>query len=78
MFHASLLSPYVETDAHGPNYSRPPPDLIGGEEFTKWSRYETTDIMDALECYNISSNGREAPKVTTPGNQLIKSLLQTY
>ena len=33
VFHASLLSPYVETDAHGPNYSRPPPDLIGGEEF---------------------------------------------
>ena len=35
MFHASLLSPYVETDAHGLNYSRPPPDLIGGEEFYK-------------------------------------------
>ena len=33
VFHASLLSPYVETDAHGPNYSRPPPNLIGGEEF---------------------------------------------
>ena len=33
MFHASLLSPYVETNAHGLNYSRPPPNLIGGEEF---------------------------------------------
>jgi hypothetical protein len=33
VFHASLLSPYTETKAHGPNYSRPPPDLIGGEEF---------------------------------------------
>ena len=33
VFHASLLSPYIETDAHGPNYSRLPPDLIGGEEF---------------------------------------------
>ena len=33
VFHVSLLSPYVETDAHGPNYSKPPPDLIGGEEF---------------------------------------------
>ena len=41
MFHASLLSPYVETDAHGPNYSRPPPDLIGGEEF-----YEVEQICD--------------------------------
>ena len=32
MFHASLLSPYSKTPSHGPNFSRPPPDLIGGEE----------------------------------------------
>ena len=32
MFHASLLSPYRENDVHGPNYTRPPPDLIGTEE----------------------------------------------
>ena len=41
VFHASLLSPYWETNAHGPNYSRPPPDLIGGEEF-----YEVEQIRD--------------------------------
>ena len=41
VFHASLLSPYMETNAHGPNYSRPPPDLIGGEEF-----YEVEQIRD--------------------------------
>ena len=35
VFHALLLSPYIETDAHRPNYSKPPPDLIGGEEFYK-------------------------------------------
>ena len=32
MFHASLLSPYSETPSHGPNFSRPPPDLINDEE----------------------------------------------
>jgi hypothetical protein len=32
VFHASLLSPYTETAVHGPNFSRPPPDLIDGEE----------------------------------------------
>ena len=32
VFHASLLTPYVETHTHGPNYSQPPPDLIDGEE----------------------------------------------
>ena len=41
VFHESLLSPYHETDAHGPNYSRPPPDLIGGEEF-----FEVEQIQD--------------------------------
>ncbi len=32
IFHASLLTPYYETTAHGPNFTRPPPDLIDGEE----------------------------------------------
>ncbi len=32
VFHASLLSPYRKTTTHGPNYSRPPPDLIEGEK----------------------------------------------
>src|SRR5229473_7677348 len=38
VFHASLLSPYRETNAHGPNYLRPPPDLIEGEEEYKVER----------------------------------------
>ena len=41
VFHASLLSPYHEMDAHGPNYSRPPPDLIEGEE-----EYEVERIIN--------------------------------
>ena len=32
IFHASLISPYRETEAYGPNYLLPPPDLIEGEE----------------------------------------------
>jgi hypothetical protein len=32
VFHASLLSPYHETDTRGPNFSQPPPDLIDREE----------------------------------------------
>jgi len=38
-FHASLLSPYHETTAYGPNFSRPPPDLINDEE-----QYEVEQI----------------------------------
>jgi hypothetical protein len=32
VFHATLLTPYKETEAHGPNYTKPPPDLINQEE----------------------------------------------
>lgn len=32
VFHASLLTPYRTTDAHGPPFSQPPPDLIEGEQ----------------------------------------------
>ena len=31
-FHASLLTPYCKTLENGLNFSRPPPDLIDGEE----------------------------------------------
>jgi len=32
VFHASLLTPYKETDRHRPNFLEPPPDLIDGKE----------------------------------------------
>jgi hypothetical protein len=32
VFHTSLLTPYIETNAHRPNFSRPPPDLMAGED----------------------------------------------
>ena len=41
IFHASLLSPYHETETHGPNFIKPPPDLIEGEE-----EYEVEAIMN--------------------------------
>ena len=31
VFHVDLLTRYRETEAHGPNYERPPPDIIDGE-----------------------------------------------
>jgi len=41
VFHASLLLPYKETTVHGPNFTRPPPDLIEGEE-----EYEVEAIVN--------------------------------
>jgi hypothetical protein len=32
VFHACLLTPYIENDVHGPNYTRPPAELTKGED----------------------------------------------
>ena len=32
VFHATLLSPYHQTEAHGSSFSRPPPDIIDSDE----------------------------------------------
>ena len=32
VFHASLLSAYLITDAHGPSYTEPPPEKVDGED----------------------------------------------
>src|SRR5712672_425362 len=41
VFHASLLLPYKETTVHGPNFERPPPDLIEDEE-----EYEVETVVN--------------------------------
>jgi hypothetical protein len=40
VFNTVLLSPYRETGEHGPNYLKPPPDLINGE-----NEYEVESII---------------------------------
>ena len=42
VFHVDLLTPYHETKLHGPNFTRPPPDLINGEE-----EYEVEEILQS-------------------------------
>jgi hypothetical protein len=42
VFHASLLTPYHETEAHGVNYLEPPPDVIDGED-----EYEVEQVLDS-------------------------------
>ena len=43
MFHNSLLSPYKETEAHGPNFTRPPPDIVEGED----EHYEVEEVLQS-------------------------------
>jgi RNase H-like domain found in reverse transcriptase/Integrase zinc binding domain/Chromo (CHRromatin Organisation MOdifier) domain len=42
VFHIDLLLPYKETEEYGPAYTRPPPDLIEGEQ-----EYEVESIRDS-------------------------------
>jgi hypothetical protein len=42
VFHIDLLTPYRETITHGPNYQRPVPDLVDGEE-----EYSMEKILDS-------------------------------
>src|SRR5258708_6196466 len=41
VFHASLLFPYRENAVHGPNFSKPPPDLVQGME-----EYEVEHLLN--------------------------------
>ena len=42
IFHVDLLTPYRETELHGPNFMKPPPDLIDGEE-----EYEVEEVLQS-------------------------------
>ena len=41
IFHAKLLHPYKETEEHGENFTKPPPDLVDGEP-----EWEVEQILD--------------------------------
>jgi len=51
VFHNLLLKPYVETSAHGPNFARPPPEIVGGEE----GHYEIEKILQSRPTRNKKS-----------------------
>ena len=59
VFHAILLSPYLETTVHGPNYMRPPPDLIEGEEQYKVEAIQSHKRWNHGYWYLV--NGRTTP-----------------
>jgi len=51
VFHNSLLKPYKETTAHGPNFTRPPPEIVGGQE----GHYEIERILTSRPTRNRKS-----------------------
>jgi len=51
VFHNSLLKPYMETATHGPNFARPPPEIVGEEE----GHYEIEKILQSCPTRNRKS-----------------------
>jgi len=51
VFHNSLLKPYKETTAHGPNFACPPPEIVGGKE----GHYEIKRILTSHPTRNQKS-----------------------
>ena len=51
VFHNSLLKPYKETTTHGPNFTHPPPEIVGGEE----GHYEIKQILTSRPTRNRKS-----------------------
>jgi len=51
VFHNLLLKPYHETQAHGPNFKRPPPEIVRGEE----GHYEIDKVLAACPTRNCKS-----------------------
>jgi Chromo (CHRromatin Organisation MOdifier) domain len=65
IFHTNLLTPYTETSSHGPNFTRPPLDLIDGEEECEverirshrtWGRCKTLQYLIKWKGYPESDN----------------------
>jgi Chromo (CHRromatin Organisation MOdifier) domain len=65
MFHTNLLTPYVKTPSHGPNFTRPPSDLIDGKEEYKveqihshqrWGRCKDLQYLIKWKGYPESDN----------------------
>ena len=42
VFHASIINEYTETEEHGPNFLKPPPEVLNNEE-----HYEVEAVLDS-------------------------------
>ena len=86
MFHTNLITPYKETAIHGPNYSRPPPDLVDGEEafeveqilnLKQMGRGHKTHYLVKWKGYPTSDNSWELEK-NLNADELIAEFKRSY
>ena len=74
IFHATLLMPYHETEAHGPNFAYPPPDTIEGEEqweveaITHHKKYRRK-VKGKPQCYKFLVKWKGCPTSAPHGSR---------
>jgi len=84
VFHNSLLKPYTETAAHGPNFERPSPEIVREEE----GHYEIEKILQSRPTRNRKSTQylvhwkgyTEADRTWIPAKELMhtKELVEQF
>jgi hypothetical protein len=75
VFHIDLLTPYKETIMHGPNYTRPTPELVDGEEeYYRGENSRLPAFRQKTATCNIWSNGKDTQTRTTCGSIKMTSL----
>src|SRR5258707_12514613 len=81
VFHASLLSLYRETPEHSPNFTRPPPELIGTEEEYKIDKVVNHRGTSGRRQYLIHWKGYSAAEwtwETEPNLENAKNIVKEY
>ena len=85
VFHAFLLSSYKKTAAHGPNFSKPPPDLIGTKEeyevdwiVSHWSTSGHCKYLTTWKGYPLSENIWEPKSNLWHALEILSTYKQTH
>ena len=87
VFHASRLTMYKENTTHGPNYTKPPPDLIEGqEEFEvekiiksrRFGRWKTLQYLIKWKGYPESDNSWEPADAVKNAREEISDFHRKY
>jgi hypothetical protein len=83
IFYNSLLKPYTETKEHGPNYARPPLEIVEGEEghyeielilASRLTRnWKSTQYLVKWKGYQDSENSWIPAKELTHAQELLKA-----
>jgi len=76
VFHTSLITTYTETPSHGPNFTRPPPDLIDGEEEYEVEQIRSHRTWGQRKTLQYLIKWKGYPKSDNTWKTLIKSMLQ--